>query len=126
MNIIISHTIKEPIYSQIVNQIKEQIIFGYLEELHMLPSIRKLANELNISVITTKRAYEELEKEGFITTIIGKGSFVAAVNKEKWREAILNTAEEKMREIVKTTKSFGVTLEDLEKILEFIYHHENI
>ena len=73
MNIVISNSSDEPIYQQIINQIKEQILKGELTESEPLPSIRKLAKELNISVITTKRAYDELEREGFIVTVAGKG-----------------------------------------------------
>ena len=86
MRIIISNSSEDPIYEQIVKQIKNQIINGELTEQESLPSIRKLAGELSISVITTKRAYEELEREGYIDTVGGKGSFVASQNKEFLRE----------------------------------------
>lgn len=86
MNIIISNSIQEPIYEQIVKQIKNQIIKGSLPEGDALPSIRSLAQELQISVITTKRAYEELERDGFIETVPGKGSFISSQNKELIRE----------------------------------------
>lgn len=82
MNIIISNSSDEPIYLQIVNQLKDQIVKGELSESEALPSIRNLAKELKISVITTKRAYDELEREGFIVTVAGKGSYVATINKD--------------------------------------------
>ncbi|EFG88992.1 transcriptional regulator, GntR family [Clostridium carboxidivorans P7] len=86
MNIIISNSVGEPIYEQITKQIKNLIFNGALCEGDSLPSIRNLAQELKISVITTKRAYEELERDGFIETIPGKGSYVASQNKELLRE----------------------------------------
>ena len=90
MKIIIANSSPDPIYEQISRQIKAQIISGELGEGEGLPSIRKLAKELQISVITTKRAYEELEKEGFIDTVSGKGCFVAIQNKEFLREKKMN------------------------------------
>ncbi|NLY68140.1 MAG: GntR family transcriptional regulator, partial [Tissierellia bacterium] len=100
MRIIISNSSNEPIYEQISKQIKAQILKGELKEGDLLPSIRGLARDLQISVITTKRAYEELEKEGFIETVQGKGSYVAGQNKELMREKKLNIIEEKLSRIV--------------------------
>nr|WP_235887813.1 GntR family transcriptional regulator [Neobacillus paridis] len=117
----ISNTSDEPIYLQIVNQIKEQIVQGELEESQLLPSIRNLAKELKISVITTKRAYDELENEGFIVTVAGKGSYVAAMNKEMFRETKVKMIEEKMTEAIATAKLVGVTLEELQDMLKIIY-----
>lgn len=121
MNIIISNSSDEPIYLQIVNQLKEQIVNGELEESQLLPSIRNLAKELKISVITTKRAYDELEKEGFIVTVAGKGSYVAAINKEMFRETKVKMIEEKMTEAINTAKLVGLTLEELQDMLKIIY-----
>jgi GntR family transcriptional regulator len=121
VNIMISNTSDEPIYLQIVNQIKEQIVQGELEESQLLPSIRNLAKELKISVITTKRAYDELENEGFIVTVAGKGSYVAAMNKEMFRETKVKMIEEKMTEAIATAKLVGVTLEELQDMLKIIY-----
>ena len=98
MNIQIDNRKGTPIYDQIYTQIKSQIISGELSEDEMLPSIRSLARELRISVITTKRAYEELEKEGFIYTAAGKGCFVAAKNTELLREENLKQIEEHIAE----------------------------
>lgn len=124
MQIIISNTKEEPIYLQIVNQIKEQIIRGELAESEPLPSIRSLAKELNISVITTKRAYDELEKEGFIVTVPGKGSFVAPINHDMLREAKLKTVEDKLTEAVTHAKYAGLSLEELYEMLRIIYEEE--
>ncbi|MFS8631119.1 MAG: GntR family transcriptional regulator [Bacillales bacterium] len=121
MNIVISNSSDEPIYQQIINQIKEQILKGELTESEPLPSIRKLAKELNISVITTKRAYDELEREGFIVTVAGKGSFVATINKEIFRETKLKFVEDKMTEAIETAKAVGLTLEELQEMVKLLY-----
>lgn len=101
MQILIDNRSGIPIYDQIYTQIKEQIISGALEENEMLPSIRGLARDLRISVITTKRAYDELEREGFIYTVPAKGCFVAARNVELLREENLRKIEQHMQEIRK-------------------------
>ncbi|HHV71833.1 MAG TPA: GntR family transcriptional regulator [Clostridia bacterium] len=121
MNIIISNSIQEPIYEQIVRQIKEAIMKGELGEGEALPSIRSLAKELQISVITTKRAYDELEKDGFITTIPGKGSYVAAQNKELLRETRLKIVEEKLAEAIVAAKAINLTFEELQEMLKIFY-----
>lgn len=121
MNIILSNASDEPIYLQIVNQIKEQIIRGQLTDSEPLPSIRNLARELNISVITTKRAYEELEKDGFIVTVVGKGTYVAPVGLEMLREGKLRMIEDKMADAVQTAKKLGLTLEELQEMLRLLY-----
>jgi len=121
LNIIISNSSQQPIYEQIAAQIKNLIIRGELAGGELLPSIRNLARELHISVITTKRAYEELEKEGFILTVPGKGSYVAAHNKELLREARLRIVEEKLYEAVLAARSAGLTKEELRETLELLY-----
>ncbi|EMT39881.1 transcriptional regulator, GntR family [Thermoanaerobacter thermohydrosulfuricus] len=121
MNIIISNSAEEPIYEQIVRQIKEAILKGELEEEELLPSIRNLAKELQISVITAKRAYDELEKEGFITTIPGKGTYVAAQNKELMREKRLKIVEEKLVEAIIAAKAVNLSLEEIKEMLEILY-----
>lgn len=121
MNIIISNSSGEPIYEQIVKQIKKLIFLGELSEGDALPSIRNLAQELRISVITTKRAYEELETEGYIVTMQGKGSFVAAQNKELLREKRLRIIEEKLAEAVKESWLISLSLEELLDILKILY-----
>ena len=121
MNIIIANSSDKPIYDQIVSQLKDAIIRGELAEGDALPSIRALARELKISVITTKRAYDELEKDGFIETVPGKGSFVAAQNRELLRETRIRIVEEKMLEAVNAAKSAGVSLAELKEMLILLY-----
>ncbi len=121
MKIIISNSSTDPIYEQISSQIKAMIIKGELEVGAGLPSIRGLARDLQISVITTKRAYEELEKEGFIETMQGKGSFVAIQNKELMKEKKLKIIEDKLVEVVKDSKLFGVSLEKIQEMLEILF-----
>ena len=121
MNIILSNTSQEPIYEQIAGQIRNQIMTGELCEDELLPSIRGLAKELQISVITTKKAYEELEREGYIVSIPGKGSFVAAQNRELLKEIRLKMIEGKLEEAVNAGKSIGLSLEELQEILSLIY-----
>lgn len=121
MRIIISNSSDEPIYAQIAKQIKEQILKGELAEGEPLPSIRSLARELNISVITTKRAYEELERDGFIETVAGKGSFVSSLNREMLRESQLRIIEEKLGEAIAAAKRLGIPLQELQDMLALIY-----
>ncbi|MEK6452700.1 GntR family transcriptional regulator [Caldifermentibacillus hisashii] len=121
MNIIISNSANEPIYLQIINQIKSQILTGDLKEGQSLPSIRSLAKELEISVITTKRAYDELEIDGFIVTVAGKGSYVAPVNTDILKEKKMKMVEQKLSETITEAKLIGMSLEELKKILELLY-----
>ncbi len=121
MKIIISNFSNEPIYEQISSQIKGMIIKGELGEGELLPSIRGLAKDLQVSVITTKRAYEELEKEGFIETVQGKGSFVAMQNKELMREKKLRIIEEKLAEIVDEARLLGLTYKEVEEMLKILF-----
>ena len=121
MQIVISNHSKKPIYEQIFQQIKQQIINGELEQGQGLPSMRQLAQNLQISIITTKRAYEELEKSGFIYSIIGKGSFVTEQNAEMIREHKLNDLEEKINEVVISGKEIGLTLNELRYLLTVYY-----
>lgn len=121
MKIIISGASQEPLYEQIANQIKNQIILGELKPGDALPSIRKLAKELQISVITTKRAYDELEKDGFIETVGGKGSFVSADNKELFREKRLRMLEEKLSEIIAESRYLGISVEELKEMIDLLY-----
>jgi len=100
LDIILSNANPDPIYAQITEQIRSQIVSGVLKEGSLLPSIRVLAKELRISVITTKRAYDELEKEGYIQTIAAKGSYVASRNHEQIKEEYLRKIEEHMRAIM--------------------------
>ena len=124
MNIIISNLNGKPIYEQIASQIKALIISGQLHEGDMLPSMRLLAKELRVSVITTKRAYEELEREGFITSQTGKGSFVAGKNAELVREAQLQKLEEQLTQAIETARIGNVPLEELQEMLALLYGGE--
>jgi GntR family transcriptional regulator len=121
MQIIISNSSKEPIYEQITNQIKTSILAGELQEGAAIPSMRKLAKDLQISVITTKRAYEELEKAGFIYSIVGKGSFVAEQNLELIREKKLKVIEEQLSAVITNSREIGLSLEELQQLLKILY-----
>lgn len=124
MKIIISNSSPDPIYEQVSKQIRKQIISGLLKEGDSLPSIRKLASELQISVITTKRAYEELEKEGFIDTVGGKGCFVAMQNKELLKEKKMQTIEERLNDVVRDAKKMGIRIKELREMLSILYNEE--
>ncbi len=121
MNILIDNKSGAPIYDQIYTQVKSQIISGDLREDEALPSIRSLAKDLRISVITTKRAYEELERDGFIYTVAGKGSFVAARNTELLREEHLRKIEELMLEILRLAPACGLDADGLSEMLRLLY-----
>lgn len=121
MNIIISNSSNLPIYEQITTQIKNKILKGELKEGDGLPSMRALAKDIKVSVITTKRAYNDLEQEGFIETIVGKGSFVASKNLELVREEKLKLIEEKFEEVVELATISKISLEELQEILELLY-----
>lgn len=124
MDIIISNSSQEPIYEQIVRQIRRQIITGQLQSGEALPSIRNLAWQLQISVITTKRAYEELEREGLIVTVGGKGTFVGTKNKEYLQEKSYGIIEEKMAAVVREAKELRISLPELEEMLKLFYKEE--
>lgn len=124
MDIIISNSSGRPIYEQIVSQVKGHILSGKLREGELLPSMRLLARELRISVITTKRAYEELEREGFIESVPGKGSFVAGRNMELVREENLRKIEEALTEAVKLAWEGGVTAEELKETIDVLFRGE--
>ena len=121
MDIIISNSGGVPIYDQITRQMKGLILRGELAEGEALPSMRLLARELRISVITTKRAYEELEREGFLQNIPGKGCFVAPQNRELLREAQLRRVEEILTQAVDEARKGGFTLEELTEMLNILY-----
>ena len=119
MNILIDNKSGTPIYDQIYCQIKSQIISGELKQDEMLPSIRGLAKDLRISFITTKHAYEELEKEGFIYTLPAKGCYVAPKNLELLREENLKKIEEHIDEIVRLAASCNLTKQDITEMINF-------
>lgn len=124
MNILIDNKSGIPIYDQIYTQIRDQIINGSMDEDAPLPSIRGLAKDLRISVITTKRAYEELEREGFIYTMPGKGSFVAPKNVELLREENLRKIEEHLEQIRQLAATCGLTREELLEMFELMIETE--
>ena len=124
MKILISNSDGRPIYEQITGQIKNQIMTDVLCPGDALPSIRMLAKELRISVITTKRAYEDLERDGFIETIPGKGSFVAAKNRDFLREEHLRMIEVQLSKAVDTARAAGIAQDELTEILTVLFHSE--
>lgn len=124
MNILINNKSGLPIYEQIYTQIKSQIISGELREDEALPSIRNLAKDLHISVITTKRAYDELEHEGFVYTVAGKGCFVAAKNIELLREENLRKIEEHMQQISLLAASCSLSKEEIIDMFKIISEEE--
>lgn len=125
MQIYISNSSEKPIYEQICAQIKTAILNNELKEGEALPSIRFLAKELRISVITTKRAYEELEKSGFITTQAGRGSFVSLKNKEIVREELYRQIEEMMQKAVNTAQTANISKQELIEILDLCYEEDS-
>ena len=124
MELIIRNAGDVPIYEQITRQIKAHILQGTLREGDALPSMRLLARDLRISVITTKRAYEELERDGFITTVPGKGCFVAAQDPGLAREDAMRRMEEKLAEAVTIGRVAGLSLGEMTEALEILYREE--
>ena len=124
MNISISNSRGKPIYEQITSQIKNLIITGELQSGDPLPSLRFLAKELRISVISTKRAYEDLERDGFIESVAGKGSFVAQKNPEFIREENLRIAERHLQQAVDVARSSGITVQELTDMLRILYRED--
>ncbi len=121
MDIIISNSSSDPIYLQIVNQIKAMIMSGELSPGDALPSMRNLAMQMRVSLITTKRAYEELERDGFIETYTGKGSFVKAQNAELLREENLKQIEKLLTEAVDKARMSGVSNDEMKEILDMLF-----
>lgn len=124
MELIIRNTAGQPIYDQISSQIKAQIIAGTLRPGEALPSIRGLAKDLKISVITTKRAYDELEAQGFVTTVAGKGCFVEEKNLDLVREHQLKELEDHLSAAAELSKSCGVSREELQEMLRILLEEE--
>ena len=126
MDIILSNTSGKPIYTQIADQVKEQIMTGALAPGEAMPSMRLLARELRISFITTKRAYEDLERDGFLENVPGKGCFVAPQNRELLREAQLRRVEEHLTRAVEEARKGGLSLAELQEILNILYSGDDL
>ncbi len=124
MNITISNASPDPIYRQIARQLRAQILSGDLPEGLALPSIRGLAKELRISVITTKRAYEELEREGFLHGVSGKGTFVAPQNEELLLEQRRKHVEEKLADAVMHARTLGIPRDELHEMIRLLWESE--
>lgn len=124
MQILISNNTAKPIYEQITSQIKNAIMSGELKSGDPLPSMRALARDLHISVITTQKAYEDLQRNGFIESAAGKGTFVSAQNKDFILEEQMRLAEEKLQEAAEIARSNGVSLEKLSELLAMFYESE--
>lgn len=125
MKIIVTNTSDLPIYQQIKNQIKQAILQGELSEGEMLPSIRALASDLQVSVLTTRRVYDELESEGFITTRAGKGSFVAQENVELLLESKRRMVEVKLAEAWETARMLGIKKSELYAMMDLLFEEED-
>ncbi|MBD8839965.1 MULTISPECIES: GntR family transcriptional regulator [Paenibacillus] len=124
MNILISNASSDPIYMQILNQIRQSILSGELVAGDSLPSIRQLAKDLQVSVITTKRVYEELEKEKLIDSVVGKGSFVSGANQDFIRERRMKQLEEKMLEVIRESRELGMSSQDVIHHLTLLVEEE--
>ena len=124
MEIVISNSSGRPIYEQIVEQVKSQIVQGRLKPGDPLPSMRVLAQDLKISVITTKRAYGELEAEGFIETVAGKGCYVSAADPEVLREGNLRAAERHIQRAIDVARGAGISKEELHELIDILFDGE--
>ena len=124
MNILISNASDKPIYEQIFTQIKAHILSGTLEPGQALPSIRALAKDLRVSVITTKRAYDELEQAGYVNTVPGKGCFVADHSLQLVREAVQSQLEEHLTQAIELARRCGLSLEEIEGLLRLLWSDE--
>ena len=125
MKIIIKNVSEQPLYQQIKEQIRGGILRKELKEGEKLPSIRKLANDLQVSVLTTKRVYDELESEGFIVTQVGKGSFVASENMDMLSESKRHMVEKQLLEVWQTAKTFGINKEELTLMMNIIMEEDD-
>ena len=124
MKIVISNTSDLPLYQQIKDQIKDAILREELTQGDAIPSIRSFANDLKVSVLTIRRVYEELEKEGFVTSQVGIGTFVSAGNLDLLRDSKRRLVEEKMQDMIHTAKSLYITKEELMEMMDILYEEE--
>ncbi len=120
MELIINHTSVQPIYEQIVSQIKDMIMHGELVADAMLPSVRTLAREQKVSALTVKKAYDLLEEEGFVVTVHGKGSFVAAATQSQMLEEKRKEIETELERTIRKARSYGISLEELRQIFSIV------
>ncbi|HCC35670.1 MAG TPA: GntR family transcriptional regulator [Ruminococcaceae bacterium] len=126
MKIVISNTANIPIYEQIKNQLKAAILAGELEENELLPSLRSLAKDLRISVLTTTRAYSELEKEGFVTNVQGKGCYVMPRGSELIKEQLLREVEKSLSEAIRASRRAGLTYDELKNLLRVLMEGDEV
>lgn len=124
MHIILNHSSMIPIYEQIMDQVKNQIIAGEMKENEALPSVRVLSAELKISALTVKKAYDKLEEEGFVITVHGKGTYVAATDKELAFEARRKAVEDDFTSAIEKAKAVGMTQAEIREIVEIILEDE--
>ena len=124
MNVIISYTSDKPLYLQIKDQIKEAILKGELRDGDLLPSVRAFANDIDVSVLTTRRVYDELEQEGLAVSQAGRGTFVSMGNLELLRDSKRRAVEEDMQKVIHHAKLFGVTKDELQKMVEILFEEE--
>lgn len=124
MKILISNTSTRPLYEQIKDQLKDAILQGELAEGDALPSIRAFASDLKVSVLTIRRVYDDLEQEGFVTSQVGKGTFVSTGNVELLRDARRRRVEEKMAAMIADAKTLGITKEELSTMMDILYEED--
>ncbi|MDO4274367.1 MAG: GntR family transcriptional regulator [Eubacteriales bacterium] len=124
MKILISNTSESPLYQQIKDQIKDAVLKGELKEGDAMPSIRAFANDLRVSVLTIRRVYEELEKEGFVTSQVGIGTFVSAGNIELLRDTKRRLVEQKMADMIQTAKALDITRDELNAMMDILYEED--
>lgn len=124
MKILISNTSESPLYQQIKDQIKDAILKGELAEGDTLPSIRSFANDLKVSVLTIRRVYDDLEKEGFVNSQIGIGTFVSASNIDLLRDSKRRLVEQKMQDMIQTAKSLGISRAELNEMMNILFEEE--
>ncbi len=124
MKILISNTSESPLYQQIKGQIIDAILKSELAEGDTLPSIRVFANDLKVSVLTIRRVYDELEKEGFVKSQIGIGTFVSTSNVELLRDSKRRLVEQKMQDMIQTAKSLGISIQELNEMMNILYEEE--
>ena len=120
MNVIINNASMQPIYEQVVEQIKSEIMKGEMKPDEMLPSVRTLSKDLRISALTVKKAYDALEQEGFVVTVHGKGSFIVGINNDLVMEEAKKEMEKSMEQIIRKGRSQGITDEEMEELFTIV------